>query len=410
MRSLVVAAMFVLVMVSMASSVVAADGAAGNRNKRIEELEKTVTGLVGEIEALKGESGHGDEWWTKFTLGGYGEMHANFGESKSADKFDLHRLVLYLGYDFNDWIEFHSEFEIEHAFVSDGDGELSVEQAIVDLHLNDAFNVRVGRVLTPLGIINSKHEPPTFNGVERPSFAKYVIPSTWSSDGAGVFGSLCSSLSYQAYVVGGLDGSMFDAENGIRKGRIKEQPSLHDPAVTGRLDLHPLAPGSDQRLRLGVSGYAGGIDNGNDGANPGTKGDIQIYSTDFEYSVCRFDARGVIAHTTVDEAASIGNGAGSEMFGWYLEGGYHVMPEAWKKGKMAKSDAVVFVRYDEFDTQYRRSAGVVDNPAATRGEWTFGAGLYLTPQIVVKADYQFAEDRASKNLNDKFNLGVGWEF
>ena len=47
-----------------------------------------------------------------------------------------------------------------------------IEQAAVDFLLSEPFNIRVGRVLTPLGIINKWHEPPSFNGVERPSFSK----------------------------------------------------------------------------------------------------------------------------------------------------------------------------------------------------------------------------------------------
>lgn len=52
----------------------------------------------------------------RFSLGGYGEMHANFSQGEdsdgnSNDQFDLHRLVAYVGYDFNDWIKFASEFE-----------------------------------------------------------------------------------------------------------------------------------------------------------------------------------------------------------------------------------------------------------------------------------------------------------
>ena len=45
-------------------------------------------------------------------IGGYGDIHANFKEGSDADKFDFHRLVLYLGYDFSDWIQFHSEWEL----------------------------------------------------------------------------------------------------------------------------------------------------------------------------------------------------------------------------------------------------------------------------------------------------------
>jgi len=36
-----------------------------------------------------------DSWLQKFTLGGYGEMHANFNQGSDEDQFDLHRLVFY---------------------------------------------------------------------------------------------------------------------------------------------------------------------------------------------------------------------------------------------------------------------------------------------------------------------------
>jgi hypothetical protein len=353
-------------------------------------------------------------WYNRFTVGGYGEMHANFGEGDTEEKFDIHRLVLYLGYDFNDWIRFQSETEIEHAFVSDDSGgELVLEQAFVDFLLSDPFNVRVGRVLTPLGIINQKHEPPSFYGVERPSFARVIIPTTWSSDGAGIFGSVTSSLKYQAYVVGGLDGSGFDDVDGIRGGRIKERPSLNEPAVTGRVDYFPFVDfpaGPGQTLRLGASAYAGGFDNGNNGEDPGIDGDITIFSGDFEYTVSRFDFRGVIAWEDIDGAEEIGNGTASEIFGWYLEGAYHFWPDSWKTGKLAKSDAAVFVRYDDYDTQYDTPSGVEPNPAGDRSEWTFGVNFYPVPNFVIKADYQVRDDETSDGLDDLWNLGVGWQF
>ncbi|NJD62947.1 MAG: hypothetical protein FIA93_09560 [Deltaproteobacteria bacterium] len=63
-----------------------------------------------------------------------------------------------------------------------------------------------------------------------------IVPTTWSADRIGAFGGIGPSLKYELYVVSGLDGSEFDAVNGIRNGRIKELPSLHEPAVTGRLE------------------------------------------------------------------------------------------------------------------------------------------------------------------------------
>ncbi|AQT67386.1 Phosphate-selective porin [Anaerohalosphaera lusitana] len=346
-----------------------------------------------------------------WSFGGYGDVHANFNEGDGSDQFDFHRLVLYLGYDFSDWIKFHSEWELEHAYVSDDSGgEFLIEQAYFDFLLSNEFNVRAGRVLTPLGILNKWHEPTLFNGVERPSFAKYIIPTTWSSDGIGAFGRLSPEWSYEAYVVGGLDGSKFDDVKGIRGGRIKERPSLHEPAFTGRVDYRPVAGFGGGDLRLGVSGYAGGLDNGNKGSNPGIDGDIRIASADFEWSVSKFDFTGAVAHTSIDGAREIGNGTAEEMFGWYLEAGYHIWPEHWKKGKFAKTDMIVFARYDDYDTQYQMPFGVAANPAGDRNEITLGVSWKLTPDFVVKADYQIREDDSDEDLNDGINLGIGFTF
>ncbi len=415
----------------------------GPRDMKIEKLENAVKKLMDEIEALKEGEKHRqlilekqesslselknqleefdvanalfeDSWLNKFSLGGYGEMHANFTVGDDQDKFDIHRIVLYMGYNFNEWIKFHSEIELEHAFVSeDSDGEIGIEQAYVDFLLSNSFNVRVGRILTPLGIINQKHEPTFFNGVERPSFSKYIIPTTWSSDGIGIFGHLSEALKYEVYVVGGLNGSAFNSKNGIRGGRTKDRPGLNDPAITGRLDFFPFVRhefGYDHRLRLGVSAFLGGLDNGTNGNNPGIDGDIKIYSGDFEYSVMDLDFKGAIAFEDIDGAREIGNGTASEIFGWFLETGYHFLPESWKKGRLEKSDAVMFVRYDDYDTQYKMPSGISENRAGDRHEWTIGMNFYPIPNFVIKADYQIREDRTDDNLDDFFNLGIGWQF
>ena len=162
----------------LGATATAADTGLDATRQEVKELKEAVGDLAAEVKRLKEgepEGSHSkglDSALGKLHFGGYGEMHANFTQGSESDQFDFHRMVLYLGYDFADWITFHSELEVEHAYVSDGSGgELSMEQAYVDFQLSPALNVRAGRILTPLGIINAKHEPTTFNGVERPSFA-----------------------------------------------------------------------------------------------------------------------------------------------------------------------------------------------------------------------------------------------
>jgi len=403
--------------------------------KEIKELRQMVQGLTKEVSSLKESKSQESSQQVQYQLeleeiradvkklnespmvglsdtlgkmkfGGYGEVHGNFTESSESDKVDFHRLVLYLGYDFADWIKLHTETELEHAFVNDGDGEISLEQAYVDFLLSDKFNIRAGRLLTPVGIINQHHEPTLFNGVERPNFSKYIIPTTWSSDGVGLFGSINPSLSYEAYVVAGLNGDGFSS-SGIRGGRIKSEQSLNEVAFTGRLDYRPFA---DQDLRLGVSGYFGGLDNKDGGGGTGKDGKIALTSADFEYSVSKFDFRGVIANTNVDGARDFGGGVAEEMFGWYLEGAYHIWPDKWKTGKLKKSDAIVFIRYEEYDTQHKMPSGIAKDKSKDIDELTFGVNFYLTPNFVVKADYQFRDDASGSGRDDLFNVGLGWTF
>jgi hypothetical protein len=47
------------------------------------------------------------------------------------------------------------------------------------------FNLRRGMVLVPVGIINERHEPPTFNGVERTMVDTVIVPTTWRDVGVG---------------------------------------------------------------------------------------------------------------------------------------------------------------------------------------------------------------------------------
>jgi len=351
------------------------------------------------------------------TIGGYGDVHANFNNGSNSDEIDFHRLVMYLGYDFNDWIKFHSETELEHAWTqNDGTGSdygyVLLEQAYVDFLLSDQANIRTGRMLAPVGIVNEHHEPILFNGVERPNFSKYIIPSTWSTDGIGVFGNINPALSYQAYVVAGLDGDSFSS-SGIRGGRMQSKQSLSEVAFTGRLDFRPfeeVLADTDQSLRFGVSGFFGGLDNVEGGGGSGKGGEIALTSADFEYSVGRFDFRGVVAHTQVSDASSFAGGTADEMFGWYAEAAYHVWPNEWKTGKLAKSDLVAFVRYEEYDTQHKMPTGGARDATKDIDEVTFGLGFYPVSNFVVKADYQIRDNAAGTEMDDLFNLGFGWAF
>jgi hypothetical protein len=383
----------------------------GTDEARLCDLEARYQSLLEELEARKNgtSSPVSPSWMERLTIGGYGEIHGNFVDGPGGDQIDLTRFVLYFGYRFEEWIQLHSEVEIEHALVApDGEGELSLEQLYVDFLIRDSWNVRVGRFLTPLGIINEKHEPPSFNGVERPAFETWVIPTTWSSDGIGIFGNLSERTKYQLYLGTSLDGSGFDAVDGIREGRQEEYAGVHEPAISGRLDWYPLKASSD--LRLGLSFFGGGLNNGPQGVNPGVNADLEIYSTDLQYNVGPWDFRGAYAYEKINGAASIGNNVASAIDGYYVEAARHILPDAWRTGRWTKADLVAFVRYDKVDTQAEMPTGVTANPAGRRDVYTMGVSFFPTSNLVLKADYQIWNDDTPQGLPERFNVGLGWSF
>lgn len=372
--------------------------------ERLEELEQQVQEL--QQREQTGATG-------KVHVAGYGEIHFNGTEGQAGDKADLHRFVLYFGYDFADWARLHSELEVEHALVRDNNGYLVMEQLFVELDGNEWLNGRIGRVLMPLGIVNQKHEPTTFNGVERPLVDRVIIPSTWFSDGAGIFGNAGPLAKYEAYLTSSLDGSKFSAMEGIRGGRMTEEPGLSQLAVSGRVDVFPLANAElavPQALRLGLSYFGGGANNKNKGAAGSVNADVRMYSADAEYSIGKLDLRGVWALGRIGGALGLGNNVAEEIMGWYVEGGWHVLPDRLKQGKLRNADAVLFVRYEEANTQHKMPAGVLPNPAGDRTETTVGINFYLTSNLVLKADYQIRNDASGTKPANLFNGGVGWMF
>ena len=76
-------------------------------------------------------------------IGGYGELHYNkptrgFELPHSAGVLDFHRFVVYVGHNFNSWIWFNSEIELEHTYIKGGEdtGELSIAQTFLNLQFH----------------------------------------------------------------------------------------------------------------------------------------------------------------------------------------------------------------------------------------------------------------------------------
>ena len=343
--------------------------------KRLDETDQKLIATADQVEEKAQES-----IFSKTSIGGYGELHYNNYDSKDA-KVDFHRFVLFFGHEFSDNVRFFSEFELEHSLAGDGKpGEVELEQAYVEVDINESTSTKVGLFLIPVGIINETHEPPTVYGVERNGVEKNIIPATWWEAGAAFNYKPAGGVSIDGAVTSGL--SVGD-DYKIRGGRQKvANASAENLAYTARVKYTAI-----NGLELAATAqYQTDVTQGKDGVETAGATLLEAHAI---YQVNNFSVRALYARWDIDgaEAADLGR---DEQTGWYIEPSY------------AFNDKVgVFARYAEYDN----NAG---NSDATAVESTsVGVNYYLHENVVLKADY---EDLGGAKDDKGFNLGFGYQF
>jgi hypothetical protein len=262
-------------------------------------------------------------------------------------------------------------------------------------------------MLVPMGIINERHEPPVFNGVERPFVDTVIVPTTWFEAGAGVHGTLADGFRYRAFVFAPLDALQFSAEEGIRGGRQKgSEANVRNVAFAGRLEYLGI-----RGLTLGASAWSG--ESGF--AAPRLDTGVRIGEVDARYRRNRLELRAQFAQVGISDAARLNDAIARTsgvapdiartLRGFYAEAAYRL----WNAG--APRDLVAFARYENFDTQFRMPTGLSPLRELDRDAWVIGATYFPDPDIAVKADYvRLANQGQLVPTRHIVNLGLGWWF
>ena len=346
------------------------------------------------------------------SIGGYGEFNLDVPVAdKSGEKanFDFLRFVLYVGYKYNDWIVLNSEIEFEHATsestVSASDGSVSVEFATLDFLLHPMANARAGLILVPVGFLNEIHEPPFFLGNARPEVERQVLPSTWRSNGFGLFGELLPGLQYRTYGLTSLNAEGFES-SGIREGRQSGNREIaEDWSWVGRLDYTFVAG-----TLLGGSIYLG--DQGQDEEYDGKEraAFMQLYELHAQVEMYGFHWRALAAVTDLGDARALSvqnnQTIADVMWGWYTELAYDVMP-------FIVDDSTQYLapwfRYSRINTQDSVPNGFSPDKRQDREIVEIGIAYKPIPQVVVKLDYR-NQDNAAGSDPDEVRIGAGFVF
>lgn len=349
--------------------------------KRLDETDQRLNATAEHIEV---ESEGKESLFANTTIGGYGELHYNNYDNSDA-KIDFHRFVLFFGHEFSDSVRFFSEFELEHSLSGDDKpGEVELEQAYVEVDINEEISSKVGLFLIPVGIINETHEPPTFYGVERNGVEKNIIPATWWEAGVAFNFKPLPGLSIDGAATSGLE---VNSNFKIRDGRQKvAKAKAENLAYTGRINYTAITG-----LELAATlQYQTDITQG--GSNfdaPVDSADATLLEAHAIYHVNNFTVRALYARWDIsgDEAAAIGR---DEQTGWYVEPAYQFNEKVG-----------VFARYAEYDN----NAGDADSTAVE--STSVGVNYYIHENVVLKADY---EDLGGAKDDKGFNLGFGYQF
>lgn len=357
----------------------------------------------------------------KATIGGYADVMYNILSRQNLDNpsrnsFGQQRLVPFIYADITDRVKFAAEIEIERGGTNSpqGDGSIQVEFAQLDYLVDERINLRGGILLMPVGKFNLLHDSPLNDLVDRPMVSRLIIPSTWFEAGAGIYGTFyptaLSKIDYELYAVNGMTqtaGAITDL--GIRSARGSVSRDRDDSkAIVGRLAFSPMLG-----IEIAGSGYHGQY-------KPSTatigSGNIDIFAVDWTLQRGPFELIGEAAWTRIsnNNATGVANNpiGPAGMFGYYVQGNYHFMPEILKRLAPSHfSDASTFtatVRWEQIDTDTdNRTVGRANTLGNRRELDRLTVGLNFRPveDMVFKINWQYNTQNGGVGLTPAGDLG-----
>ena len=372
----------------------------------------------------------------KAIVGGYmdiqyrAQQHASIenGYGGTTNGFDQQRFVPFIYADITEHVKFASEIEIEHGIREETpEHEFSLEFAHIDYLVNEAFNLRAGILLLPVGKFNLLHDSPLNDLTDRPLVSQFIIPTTLSETGAGFYGTFypgrTSKLDYELYVTTGpcsYDNNgtpRITEQDGTKASRQRTCASddgldiNNGKAVAGRVAFSPMLG-----VEVAGSGYYGnGTPNGN--YNP-----LSIMAIDWTLQRGPFELIGEAAWAYARGNSRAINCAGRDttsgvcatapapgslltgisgnsgigippqrMDGFYIQGNYHFMPDflaKWSPKRFGEgSTFTAVIRYDRVNTNQDNSNGT--GGFGNLEQISFGLNYRPVEDAVFKISYQY---------------------
>lgn len=358
------------------------------------------------------------------------------GSQGTTNGFDQQRFVPFIYADITEHVKFASEIEIEHGIRATNDVEISLEFAHIDYLIHEKVNLRGGIILVPLGKFNLLHDSPLNDLTDRPLVSQFIIPSTLSETGAGLYGTFypgrTGKLDYEVYVTTGPCGYGPDGEprvnevTGTKESRQRKCGSAdgldinNGKTVSGRLAFSPMLG-----IEVAGSGYYGN-------RSPTSYSPLSIFAIDwtlqkgpFEligeaaWAYARNNIRAIPGSTFGGIAPGsllTGLGIGSpvnalatppeRLQGFYVQGNYHFMPSLLTKLSPRRfgegSTFTAVIRYDRVNL----NQGNKGENAGEIEQISFGLNYRPVEDAVFKISYQYLPKSFNPNSGQRIHDGA----
>ena len=326
-------------------------------------------------------------------VGGYLEGNTNyFSEDGVSEGFsmEMRRFNVFLYSQVGKRIRFLSELEFEH-----GTEEIAIETAIIDFALDPALNFRAGILLPAIGLVNTNHDSPNWEFVERPLSSTMLIPTTLSEVGFGFNGKLYPNpqvvLSYDAYVVNGLqDGIVANAEGRThlasgKSGEMFAEDNNGRPMLNARVAMAHRAWGE-----VGLS-YYGGVYNTFelDGLEVDKKRSLSVAALDFNTSIADLTIQGEAVWVNVDVPQDVIELYGERQFGGFMDLIYPVVKRPILKYEQAVLNLAFRFEYADLNAG-QFTTNVETSPIQDENlGLALGVGFRPRPGTVIRANYRY---------------------
>ena len=383
-----------LVMSALASGTTLADE---HTQSKIDSLESRLNALQKQVD------GNNLDSVSKLHIAGYSNVDFIAGSDIQEDGFTAVKFAPIFHFQFSDRVLFEGELEFEAS--ENGETDVALEYATIDLVLNDYMVLVAGQFLSPIGQFRQNAHPGWINKLP-------TAPVGFGHGGAAPLSDLGLQLrggiplsgsmraNYATYVSNGPT-LLVDGHGGEVELEMETEATTSNTdgnmVYGGRFGFLPIPA-----IEVGVSGAIGkiGVAEGHDVSElaPGEPDrDYTVIGADAIYNWSTLQLRGEIIQQSVDSesGSAIADGAAAgdlDFTTWYVQAAYRLPETKWEG----------VVRYGDLDTP---------NADANRSQWSAGINYLFANNVIVKAAYTVDNfDASGIDEDNRVNMQLAYGF